>query len=134
MDEKTLYPVDFVEPEPEKKPDSPARDEAGALALIRAAVPKDGKPRSVADLVSLVAGRYVRAPGGAFLPMAGAPDASVDIAAALAALDAGQPLRGPAAFASFTHEEIEALVVKVMDERRASWKPLEAAVAELKPE
>lgn len=107
-----------------------ARDTELALDIIRAAVPKGGKPLSPDQLVALVCGRYVRDPGGAHLPMADAPDASLDLPAALAALAAGLPLRGPTACASMTDEVVTALVAQVADERRGTWKLKEVAVVE----
>ncbi len=128
MTTEKLYPVDYIEPEPEPKP-VVSRDEAGALDLIRRAVPKGGAPLTTDELVALVCGRYVRGAGGELQPIGDAPDASVDLPAALVALAARGPLKGPAAFASFTVDEVVAFVEKVADERRATWKLLDAAAA-----
>jgi hypothetical protein len=124
-----LYPIDYDATKaeaPATKPGweaAPAKDTDAALALIRAAVPKGGEPLSPDQLVDLVCGRYVpNTTDGNLLPMEAAPDASVDLPSALAALKAGQPLKGPAACASFIPDEIKILVAQVADERRATWK------------
>jgi hypothetical protein len=132
-----LYPVnyDVAKATPEAtKPDweaAPAKDSDAALAIIRAAVPVGGTPLTPAELVDLVCGRYVPdAAGEGLQSMDEAPDASLDLPAALVALKAGLPLKGPAACASFLPEEVKALVQVVIDERKATWK-LEAVEAKI---
>jgi hypothetical protein len=127
MDDKTLYPVDYEEREPEGAAKWAAeRDETAALALIRAAVPKGGKPLTHEQLRALVCGRQPQ-----YATAAQGPDPSVDLPAALEALAQGLPVVGPASCASFRPEEVDALIAKVADERRASWKPRAVAALEV---
>lgn len=116
MDEKTLYPDGYEEPEPESK-SSPARDEAAALAIIRASVPVGGKALTVEQVRKLVCGDQPL-----YSTAAQGPDPSKDMPGALAALAAGQPIVGPAATASFLPHEVDAFILRVIAERRPSWK------------
>lgn len=116
MDEKTLYPEDYEEPKVEAKA-SPARDREAALDLIRAAVPKGGKPLTHEDIRALVCGRQPQ-----YATEAVGPDPSEDMAAALEALAAGEPIVGPAATASFLPEEVDQLIAEVAAERKPTWK------------
>jgi hypothetical protein len=126
VDEKTLYPENYEEPEAEAK--APVgRDTTAVLALIRAAVPVGGKPLPVEAVRKLVCGDQPQ-----YTTVAQGPDPSEDMPAALAALAAGQPVVGPAATSSFLPEEVDALVLQVIEERKPSWKP--AAVAEARVE
>jgi hypothetical protein len=138
MKENVLYPVDYDETLEPPEPGKPAtgRDEAAALTLIRAAVPKDSKPLPIAELIDLVCGRYVRHPEtGELLPIDDAPDASLDLSGALTALRENKPLKGPAIFSSLLPDEVKALALQVIEERKGTWKPKPAAatVVEEKP-
>jgi len=126
MDENKLYPLNYEEPAAETKP-AVGRDEAAALALIRAAVPAGGKPLPVAQVRKLVCGDQPQ-----YATTAHGPDPSKAMAEAIEAVAAGQPVIGPAATSGFLPEEVDALVLQVIAERKPSWKP--AAVAALEVE
>ncbi|MFA4974536.1 MAG: hypothetical protein WC683_18165 [bacterium] len=125
MDEKTLYPVNYEEPKAETKP-AVGRDEAAALALIRAAVPAGGKPLPVAQVRKLVCGDQPQ-----YAIVAQGPDPSKAMAEAIEAVAVGQPVIGPAATAGFLPEEVDTLVQQVIEERKPSWKPAAVEAAGL---
>lgn len=128
MKDNVLYPENYEEPE-EAKPASPSRDEAAALAIIRAAVPKSGTPLPIEQVRKLVCGDQPL-----YQTEALGPDPSQDMAAAIVALKAGKPVRGPAATASFLPHEVDQLIAQVIEERRASWKPRPVAGVEAEVE
>jgi hypothetical protein len=123
MKENVLYPVDYDETKeaPAAKPTA-GRDEAVALTLIKAAVPKGGKPLPVETVRKLICGDQPQ-----YTLEAHGVDPTEDLGAALEALLAGRPIIGPAATAGFLPEEVDALALQVIEERKPTWK---MAVAE----
>ena len=130
MKADVLYPQGWDEAQASTERSDEGRDFTAARVLIKAAVPADGAPLSVEQLVQLVCGAYgdKRASDRAHAAKVAVDD---DLATAVELVRsgklAGKIISGPRACRSLHAHEVVQLVREVIEERRASWKAKPAA-------
>lgn len=116
MDDRTLYPIDYVEPEP-GPPSEEGRDFVEVERLIESAVIKNSPPLTIEQITPLIIGR----PGEPQLHVATAPIA--DLRAALLSGEGG--LTADPRTSSVRRREVEAVFRAVWQARESTWTTLE---------
>jgi len=136
--EEILYPRGYTEPEPSTGSGaaSPYRDKAAVIAILRDAT-KD-EQMTVTQLLRLVVGHKIKAPGKLLSAESTLPPVDVTVAeerdeAVLQAKVCRRTIRGPECAKSFRRHEVLAIIREEIEAARSTWTFREAAEDVIEP-